>query len=207
MNPDRLIIAFDRALKTVLGPSRSVRPIPGEDLAESDLNPAERAVSAALMRVNHTGEVCAQALYQGQSLTSRNPETKHALERAAEEEVEHLAWTARRIAELNSRPSLLNPFWYASSYVIGAVAGIAGDRWNLGFLVETERGVVAHLEDHLKRLSQRDAKSRAIVVAMKRDEAGHATTALGLGGSELPLACRVAMRGAAKVMTITTYWV
>ena len=207
MNPDRFIVAFDRALKTVLGPSRTARPIPGEDLAEAELTAAEKAASAALMRVNHAGEVCAQALYQGQALTSRNPETRQALERAAQEEVEHLAWTERRIAELGGRPSLLNPFWYAGSYVIGAMAGVAGDRWNLGFLAETERGVVAHLEGHLKRLSQRDAKSRAIVIAMKRDEARHATTALSLGGSELPLACRIAMRGAAKVMTSTTYWV
>lgn len=207
ISPDRLIIALDRALKTILGPSRSVRAVPGESLPEAELNAAERAASAALMRINHAGEVCAQALYQGQALTSRDPAIRQALRHAAEEEVEHLAWTERRIAELGGRTSVLNPFWYAGSFAIGAVAGAAGDRWNLGFLAETERGVVAHLERHLKRMSHRDARSRAVILAMKRDEAKHATTALHLGGSELPLACRLAMRVAAGLMTTTTYWV
>jgi ubiquinone biosynthesis monooxygenase Coq7 len=205
--PDRFVLGFDRALKTVLGPSRSTRPQPGENQPEVELEPAERANAAALMRVNHAGEVCAQALYQGQALTARNPQAKQALTQAAAEEVEHLAWTARRLSELGGRKSALNPVWYAGSYVIGAVAGMAGDRWSLGFLAETERQVVEHLNGHLKALSHRDIRSRAVVTAMKRDEARHATTALYLGGTRLPLPARLAMRLASRVMTATAHWV
>ena len=207
MIPDNLIIGFDRALRTVFGPARSTRPVPGDKLPEAELDAAQKAQTAALMRVNHTGEVCAQALYQGQSLTARNPQAKAALKRSAEEEVEHLAWTEQRIAELGGRRSVLNPLWYAGSYVIGAASGFAGDRWNLGFLAETERQVVEHLDGHLQRLSHQDAKSRAIIVAMKRDEARHATTALHSGGAELPLPIRAVMRLASRVMTATAYWV
>ena len=207
MNPDALILAFDRALRTVLGPSRAARPMPGTQQAEAELDPAERSKSAALMRVNHTGEVCAQALYQGQSLTARDPEAKQALTRSAEEEVEHLAWTEQRLAELGGRKSVLNPIWYAGSYAIGALAGLAGDRWSLGFLAETEHQVVAHLNRHLGALSHRDVRSRALVNAMKRDEAKHATTALYLGGTTLPLPVRTAMRLASRLMTGTAYWV
>lgn len=207
MISDRFILAFDRALRTVFGPSHASRPIPGESLPEADLDAGKRAEAAALMRINHVGEVCAQALYQGQALTARNATAKAALEQAAAEEVDHLAWTERRIAELGGRRSLLNPLWYAGSYAIGAVAGLAGDRWNLGFLAETEKQVVDHLDSHLKRISHQDAKSRAILVAMKRDEAKHATTALHMGGSELPLPIRLAMKAASKVMTTTAYWV
>ncbi|MCC6533205.1 MAG: 2-polyprenyl-3-methyl-6-methoxy-1,4-benzoquinone monooxygenase [Burkholderiales bacterium] len=207
MIPDRLILSFDRALRTVFGPARSARPMPGENVPEADLDPAAKAKVAALMRVNHVGEVCAQALYQGQALTARNPRAKAALAQAAGEEVDHLAWTERRIAELGGRRSLLNPLWYAGSYAIGMVAGLAGDRWNLGFLAETERQVVAHLDRHLGELSHHDAKSRALIIAMKRDEAKHATSALHLGASELPLGCRLLMRAASRVMTTTAYWV
>ncbi len=207
MIPDTLILAFDRALRTVFGPSHSARAMPGEHLPESDLGAAEKAEAAALMRINHVGEVCAQALYQGQALTARNASAKAALDQAAAEEIDHLAWTERRIAELGGRRSLLNPLWYAGSYAIGAVAGLAGDRWNLGFLAETEKQVVAHLDRHLQLLSHQDARSRAILIAMKRDETKHATTALHLGGRELPLACRGMMRLASRVMTTTAYWV
>ena len=207
MISDEAILAFDRALRTIFGPSRSVRPVPGESLPEAELNAAEKADAAALMRVNHVGEVCAQALYQGQALTARNPQAREALAKAAEEEVEHLAWTEQRIAELGGRRSLLNPLWYAGSYAIGAVAGFAGDRWSLGFLAETERQVVSHLEGHLKRLSHKDAKSRAVLTVMKRDEARHATMALHMGGSELPLPCRALMRLTSRMMTTTAYWV
>ena len=207
MIPDRLIVGFDRALRTVFGPARARRPMPGERQPESALDPAERAKSAALMRVNHAGEVCAQALYQGQALTARDPEAKQALTQAAEEEIEHLAWTEQRLAELGGRKSMLNPLWYAGSYAIGACAGVAGDRWSLGFLAETERQVVAHLGRHLQTLSQRDARSRAVVIAMKRDEARHATTALQVGGAALPLPVRLAMQAASRVMTSTAYWV
>jgi 3-demethoxyubiquinol 3-hydroxylase len=207
VSPDRFILAFDRALRTVLGPAHSARPMPGNEHAEVELDPAERASAAAMMRVNHVGEVCAQALYQGQAVTARNVQAKQALTRAAEEEVEHLAWTEQRLAELGGRKSFLNPAWYAGSYVIGALAGVAGDRWSLGFLAETERQVVAHLNGHLKALSHRDARSRALLSAMKRDEARHATTALYMGGTALPLPCRVAMRAASRVMTTTARWV
>ena len=207
MIPDRLILGFDRALRTVLGPSRSARAMPGDNQPEAELDVTERARAAALMRVNHVGEVCAQALYQGQALTARDSGAKQALTRAAEEEVEHLAWTEQRLAELGGRKSLLNPAWYAGSYVIGAVAGLAGDRWSLGFLAETEHQVVAHLNRHLKALPPRDARSRALVGAMKRDEARHATTALYMGGTALPFPVRTAMRLASRVMTTTAYWV
>src|SRR5262245_47688687 len=158
---DELIVAFDKGLRTVFAPAQSLRPVPGDELSAQALSEPQRALSAALMRVNHAGEVCAQALYQGQALTARNPQAKAALVRSAEEEIEHLAWTEQRIEELGGRRSLLNPFWYAGSYLIGAASGLAGDRWNLGFLAETERQVVEHLDGHLERLSHQDAKSRA----------------------------------------------
>jgi len=181
--------------------------MPGDNLPEAELEAADRAEVAALMRVNHVGEVCAQALYQGQALTARNPAAKASLAQAAAEEVDHLAWTERRIAELGGRRSLLNPLWYASSYAIGAAAGLAGDRWSLGFLAETERQVIAHLDRHLQRLSHQDNKSRAVLTAMKRDETKHATAALHMGGRALPLPCRALMRVASVVMTRTAYWV
>lgn len=207
MIPDSLILAFDRALKTVAGPSRSARTMPGANQAEAELDRAERAQAAASMRINHAGEVCAQALYQGQALTARDAQAKQALTKAAAEEIDHLAWTEQRLAELGGRKSLLNPAWYAGSFAIGAVAGLAGDRWSLGFLAETERQVVEHLNRHLQLLSHRDARSRAVLAAMKRDEARHATNALYMGGTDLPLPLRVAMRLASRVMTGTAYWV
>jgi ubiquinone biosynthesis monooxygenase Coq7 len=159
------------------------------------------------MRVNHVGEICAQALYQGQALTARNREVQHTLEQAAREETEHLAWTERRIAELSGRKSLLNPLWYGGSFAIGAFAGMLGDKWNLGFLAETERQVEAHLGGHLKRLPHHDQKSRAIVAQMQIDEAGHATTAVAHGGVDLPVPVKLAMKLGSKVMTQTAYWV
>jgi ubiquinone biosynthesis monooxygenase Coq7 len=167
----------------------------------------QRRLSASLMRVNHSGEICAQALYQGQALTARNPRAKAALEQAAREETEHLAWTEGRIEELGGRKSLLNPVWYAGSFALGALAGLAGDRWNLGFLAETERQVVTHLEGHLGRLPEEDARSRAIVEKMKEDEARHATSAVGHGAAELPEPAKAAMRLSSKVMTETAFWI
>jgi 3-demethoxyubiquinol 3-hydroxylase len=204
---DELIVAFDRGLRTVFAPAQTLRPVPGEELSSPSLSEPQRALSAALMRVNHTGEICAQALYQGQALTARNPQAKAALEQAAQEETEHLAWTERRIAELGGRKSLLNPAWYAGSFAIGALAGLLGDRWNLGFLAETERQVVAHLEGHLQRLPAEDSRSRAIVEKMKEDEARHATSAIEHGASELPQPAKGAMRLSSKVMTETAYWI
>jgi ubiquinone biosynthesis monooxygenase Coq7 len=204
---DKLIIGFDNALRTLLVPATTVRPVPGGDLPENDLSDIEKRESVALMRVNHVGEVCAQALYQGQALTARNVQVQQALSQAAREETEHLAWTERRIAELGGRKSLLNPLWYGGSFALGLVAGVLGDKWNLGFLAETERQVEAHLADHLQRLPHQDARSRAIVAQMKIDEACHATMAISHGGGELPVPVRFAMKLSSQAMTRTAYWV
>lgn len=206
MDFDRLIVAFDRGLRSLFAPAQSLRPVPGEALADAVLNESEKREAAALMRVNHTGEICAQALYQGQALTARDTQAKAALEQAAREETEHLAWTERRIEELGGRKSLLNPFWYAGSFVMGAAAGTLGDRWNLGFLAETERQVVEHLDGHLRRLPLEDLKSRAVIEQMKEDEGRHATSAREHGGTELPDPVRFAMRCVSWVMTRTAFW-
>lgn len=202
---DRLIIEFDRALRTVFAPARSIRPTPGASCVEPDLDEAERQHAIGLMRVNHCGEICAQALYQGQALTSRDPSIREALRVAADEETEHLAWTESRIAELGGRKSLLNPLWYVGSLSLGVLAGALGDKWNLGFLAETERQVEAHLDGHLQELPIQDVKSRAIVDQMRLDEIRHADMAIAHGASELPGAARLAMRLAAKVMTSAAY--
>jgi ubiquinone biosynthesis monooxygenase Coq7 len=180
--------------------------MPGGDAEQPSLSPEERAEAAALMRVNHCGEICAQALYQGQALASRNADLRRALEQAAREEEDHLAWTEQRIAELGGRTSLLNPLWYAGSLTIGFAAGTPGDGWNLGFLKETERQVERHLQGHLDRLSENDVGTRAVVAAMQRDEAGHARAAEALGANELPQPVKVGMAAAAKVMTSLSYW-
>ncbi|MCB1948264.1 2-polyprenyl-3-methyl-6-methoxy-1,4-benzoquinone monooxygenase [Nitrosomonas sp.] len=207
MNIDKLIIGFDSALRTLLTPAHTARPVPGSDIPEPDLTVSEKDLSAALMRVNHVGEVCAQALYQGQGLTARNQAVQQTLMKAAREETEHLAWTERRIDELGGRKSLLNPLWYGGSFAIGMLAGVMGDKWNLGFLAETEKQVGEHLSGHLQRLPQHDVKSRAIVAQMQIDEASHATMALSNGGAELPLPVKFAMKLSSKVMTQTAYWV
>ena len=207
MNIDKLIIGFDSALRTLLTPDHTARPVPGSDIPEPDLTVSEKDLSAALMRVNHVGEVCAQALYQGQGLTARNQAVQQTLMKAAREETEHLAWTERRIDELGGRKSLLNPLWYGGSFAIGMLAGVMGDKWNLGFLAETEKQVGEHLSGHLQRLPQHDVKSRAIVAQMQIDEASHATMALSNGGAELPLPVKFAMKLSSKVMTQTAYWV
>jgi len=204
---DTLLIRADKALRTLFAPATTLRAVPGEELPESELAEADKRHAAGLMRVNHAGEICAQALYEGQSLTAHNREVQRALEQAAREETEHLAWTERRIAELGGRKSLLNPLWYAGSFALGAAAGLVGDRWNLGFLAETERQVVTHLEDHLQRLPESDAKSRAILEIMRDDEARHATTAVTHGAAELPGPVKLAMRLASKVMTRSAYWI
>jgi ubiquinone biosynthesis monooxygenase Coq7 len=203
---DDAIIGFDRALRTLFTPARSVRKAPGDEIPEAEMSQSRRARAAALMRVNHSGEICAQALYQGQALTARDSAARAALEQAAQEETEHLAWTESRIAELGGHKSLLNPVWYAGSFAIGAAAGLLGDKWNLGFLAETERQVVRHLEGHLGRLPPEDEKSRAIVEQMRDDEARHATTALAHGGAELPEPVKTAMALSSKVMTGAAYY-
>jgi len=205
---DRLIIAFDGAMRNAARTDEGeVSGSPAAGVADDDLDERERRHSAGLMRVNHAGEVAAQALYEGQSLTARDAATRAAMVQAAREESEHLAWCRTRLDELDSAPSRLDPLWYAGSLAIGAAAGLAGDRWSLGFVVETERQVVEHLDDHLARLPPADRRSRAVLERMQADEQRHATRAHAAGGAELPLAVRRAMRAAAKVMTRTAYWV
>ena len=203
---DQLIIEFDKALRTVLAPAPTRRPMPGADLPEGGLTDTERRHAAALMRINHCGEVCAQALYQGQALTSRDPAVKKAMEQAAWEETEHLNWTERRIAELGGRKSFLNPVWYAGSLAIGVAAGKLGDAWNLGFLAETERLVEVHLDGHMATLPAGDRRSWAVLEQMKSDEISHAETAVRMGARDLPLPVKAAMRLSSKIMTTTAYW-
>ena len=205
MTPDRLILEFDRALRAVAGVVQANRPSPAQQVPETPVDDLQRVHAAALMRVNHVGEVCAQALYQGQALTARQPAAREALERAAREEEDHLAWSAERIRELGGRPSLLNPLWYAGAFAIGSIAGALGDRWNLAFLAETERQVEEHLTGHLESLPPQDRRTRAVVEAMRADEARHRASAVALGAAELPEPVRRAMRLASKVMTTLAY--
>ncbi len=201
---DSFIIGFDQALRTVFGTSQTTeRENPARGLSEHDLSEQQRQHVARLMRINHTGEVCAQALYQGQALTARLENVRGQMERAALEENDHLDWCHSRLQELGDRRSLLNPLWYAGSFAIGAAAGLAGDKWSLGFVVETERQVESHLD---QQLPVEDAKSRAILEQMKTDEIGHAETAKAAGGAELPWFVRQAMRTTSKIMTRTVYW-
>ena len=205
MTLDTLILEFDRALRAVAGVVQASRPSPAQQVPETPVEDEQRVHAAALMRVNHVGEVCAQALYQGQALTARQPAAREALERAAREEEDHLAWSAERIRELGGRPSLLNPLWYAGAFAIGAAAGALGDKWNLAFLAETERQVEEHLSGHLESLPQDDRRTRAVVEAMRADEARHRASAVELGAAELPEPVRRAMRLASRVMTTVAY--
>ena len=202
---DQLIIGFDRALRTLTGSPVADRPNPGERVPEAALAEDERAHAAGLMRVNHAGEVSAQALYYGQAVGASGARTRAALMQAAREEEDHLAWTADRIRELGGRTSLLNPLWYAGSFAIGMVAGFAGDRWSLGFIAETERQVEDHLTGHIDSLPAIDQRSRAIVAQMRDDESRHGMAAMQAGGEELPLPVRALMRLSAKVMTASAY--
>jgi len=204
-NLDFLIVNIDRALRTVAGVHRAERPSPAAGIAEREMDEEARAEAAALMRVNHVGEVCAQALYQGQALTARESANRQALEQAALEEQDHLVWSAERIEELGGRESLLNPLWYAGSFALGAIAGAFGDRWSLAFLAETERQVEEHLAGHLERLPAGDRRTRAVVEAMRSDEAKHRDSALALGAAELPAPAKSAMRVMAKVMTTVSH--
>ena len=202
---DQLIVGFDRALRTLAGTATSSRPVPGAALPLPELTPGEQKHAAGLMRVNHTGEVCAQALYAAQALVARDPEVRAQFAGAAREEEDHLAWTQSRLAELDDRTSLLNPLWYAGSFAIGLAAGLAGDRVNLGFVVETERQVEEHLTGHMDALPDADAKSRAIVAAMRDDEARHGAMAQEAGALDLPLPARELMRVTASVMKALAY--
>jgi ubiquinone biosynthesis monooxygenase Coq7 len=202
---DALITGFDRALRTFTGTVTSSRPVPGAALPDVPLSDEERRHAAGLMRVNHTGEVCAQALYAAQALVARDPSVRTKFAQAAREEEEHLAWTQQRLTELSDRPSLLNPLWYGGAFAIGVAAGIAGDRVNLGFVVETERQVEEHLTGHVEKLPPQDAKSRAIVEQMRDDEARHGAMAQAAGAASLPFPVRGAMRVAADVMRAVAY--
>ena len=205
---DQLLAAADRALRTLATSPTALRPSPAAGLATQQvLSAEEQHEAAALMRVNHVGEVCAQALYDAQALAARNPELRATFEQAAREETDHLAWTEQRIHELGGRTSLLNPLWYGGAFAIGLAAARIGDRASLGFMAETERQVEQHLQGHLERLPEGDAASRAIVDQMKEDEVRHAEAATDLGGSELPLPVRMAMRLAARVMTRTAHYI
>jgi ubiquinone biosynthesis monooxygenase Coq7 len=205
---DHLLIHLDQAVRTVFGhPAGSGRDNPAAQVPPAELVPEEQRQAAQMMRVNHTGEVCAQALYQGQALTAQRAEVRELLEQAAREENDHLDWCEARLAELGSHTSRLNPLFYAGSFCIGALNGVLGDRWNLGFLAETERQVVAHLAGHLHQLPEQDQRSRAIVTVMQEDEDRHAVTARTAGGTELPPPVRWLMQAAARVMTSTTRWV
>jgi ubiquinone biosynthesis monooxygenase Coq7 len=204
---DHLLIAADEALKTLAGVQGASRAMPGTELPTRIEDARERALSASLMRVNHTGEICAQALYSGQSLWSREERVRSALRRAASEERDHLAWCSQRLRELDARPSVLDPFWYGGSFLMGMVSGLAGDRWSLGFLAETEDQVERHLDGHLQRLPARDARSRAILSQMREDEARHGASGRALGAAQLPRPVRRAMQAVSRVMTSTAYWV
>lgn len=219
MTLDELISEFDRGLRSMTGVSRMSRPIPVPQTIRADdaatpgepanaaLTEDEKAHSAALMRVNHVGEVCAQALYQAQKLATKSATLKRGFEDAAREEEDHLAWTTQRLRDLDSRPSLLNPLWYTGSLALGFVAGRFGDRVSLGFMAETERQVEKHLNSHMTSLPANDHASRAIVEQMRVDEAAHAVAAVNAGGVELPFPVRALMRATSKVMTRTAYYI
>jgi ubiquinone biosynthesis monooxygenase Coq7 len=203
---DQLIAGADRALRTVFSVApRPRRANPSAELPESVHREEDRRHVAGLMRVNHAGEIAAQGLYQGQAATARLEQVRESMEQAAEEENDHLAWCGERLAELGSRPSVLNPLWYAGAFTIGAAAGLIGDRWSLGFVAETERQVVRHLDDHLGRLPEKDERSRAILEQMKIDEQHHGTVAENAGGASLPAPVRHLMAMVSKVMTRGAY--
>ena len=202
---DRLLAGLERALETVSGAPEAARPSPADAFDEADMDDAERRHAAGLMRINHTGEVCAQALYDGQAALARNEDTRAHLQHAAAEETDHLAWCAERLKELDSRPSLLNPLWYAGSYAIGAIAALAGDPVSLGFVVETERQVEAHLEEHLDQLPAQDERSRAVLTQMQADEIRHAHNARERGGIDLPFPIPGVMQLTSMVMKTVAY--
>lgn len=203
---DQLAMNMDQALRTVFGrPQVTERENPTKDSADVELNESERQHVAGLMRINHVGEVCAQALYQGQALTAKLDNVRESMQRAAQEENDHLAWCEQRLDELHSHKSLMNPFWYGASFMMGAAAGLAGDKWSLGFVAETEHQVVRHLDEHLAQLPEQDVRSRAILEQMKIDEGHHATVALEAGGAELPTPIKKAMCLTSKLMTTTAY--
>lgn len=205
LNLDRLIVEFDKGVRTLFSQAYSVRPHPDAGTPDAPMDDAERKHAAGLMRINHSGEICAQALYQGQALTARDPSVQAKLQQAAQEETEHLAWTSRRVHELGGHLSVLNPLWYTGSLTLGAFAGLLGDKWNLGFLSETEHQVGGHLQSHLEKLPPQDAKSRAVVQQMYVDETKHSDMAKEMGGADLPVPVKVVMQATSKILTHTAY--
>jgi ubiquinone biosynthesis monooxygenase Coq7 len=204
---DNLIVNIDQAVRTLFGrPKITERSNPANGLPETELNDAERDHIARLMRINHTGEVCAQALYQGQALTAKLPTVREEMEQAAQEEVDHLVWCEQRLQELDSNPSVLNPLWYGLSFTLGAAAGAIGDKWSLGFVAATEERVCKHLRDHLKQLPADDNRSRLILQQMLEDEQKHGDKALEAGGSDFPRPVKDAMTSVSQVMTRSSYW-
>ncbi len=203
---DRFLASADNALRTLFAPPGGSRANPGADRPKATLSAAQARHVAGLMRVNHSGEVAAQGLYQGHAVVARDPAVAEEMHHAAEEETDHLRWCAQRLQELDAAPSRLAPLWYAGAWTIGALSGLAGDRWSLGFIAETERQVVEHLNGHLDRLPVEDERSRAILQRMAEEEAVHGAAAAESGGSRLPAPVRGLMRATAKVMTRTAYW-
>ncbi len=204
---DRLLISANNALRTVAAPAgRTARPVPSAGVEEGNLDASARAHAAGLMRVNHAGEIAAQALYQGHAVVARDANLRAQMKQAADEEFDHLSWCEQRIHELGSEPSRLSPLWYAGAYAIGAASGVIGDKWSLGFIAETENQVCAHLESHLEHLPKDDAKSRAIVETMRDEEAEHGENAINAGAASLPPPVVHLMRATAKIMTKTAYW-
>ncbi len=205
---DRCLQVADNALRTLLGGYQvTQRENPSAEITEASLTDREKKHAAGLMRINHCGEVCAQALYQGQALTAKLAEVRANMEQAAAEENDHLQWCSDRLEQLESRPSFLNPVWYIGSFSLGAIAGAIGDKWSLGFVAETEYQVVKHLQSHLEKLPESDIKSRVVVEQMKEDELHHATVAVAAGGADLPQPVKLIMNGIAKVMTKSVYWI
>ena len=204
---DDFIGQFDKALRTIFAPAQARRASPAISAVETPHDAADKIASARLMRINHAGEVCAQALYQGQALTARNPDIRATLQHAAQEDQDHLAWCESRLQELGGRKSVLNPLWYAGSFGLGALSGLLGDRWNLAFLAETERQVEGHLQGHIERLPASDEKSRAVLEQMRRDEAEHGAAAQAHGAAEMPAPLKFTMRVGSQLMKSATYWI
>jgi len=203
---DQFLSILDTGLRSFAGENHAARQNPGKQATDKPLSTSEQQLSGRLMRINHAGEVAAQGLYQGQALTAALPEVREQMQQAAQEESDHLAWCAHRTRELDTHTSLLDPLWYTGSVIIGATAGYIGDKWSLGFVAETERQVVNHLNEHLGRLPENDDKSRAILEQMKIDEQHHATLATDAGGAELPQPVRYLMKLASKIMTKSAFW-
>ena len=204
---DHLIMGISRTLDTLFAKPVPKRSYPAKSADQQDMSEQDKLESGRYMRVNHVGEICAQALYQSQALTARDKSISEQMKHAAQEEIDHLSWCEQRIEELGGRKSLLNPIWYTGSFAIGTLAGITGDKWNLGFVAETERQVVHHLEDHLGKLPENDLRSKEIVEKMQQDESRHAEQAVAAGAAELPAPAKLLMKCASKIMTKTAYWI